>query len=111
MDVNCQRRLLTIARSLTEVDGVASEGPTKSHQRRGVALDDALLGLLTRRRADQEAYATVVGATLVTDPFILSQIGFETAADLIAHGAWYFDADALDASWNVLGRTSQVTVS
>jgi len=60
-DVNWPRRVLTIARSLTEIDGVASEGPTKSHQRRDVALDDALLALLTKRRADQESYAAVVG--------------------------------------------------
>lgn len=68
-DVDWQRCLLTIARNLTEIDGVASEGPTKSHQRRDIALDDALLGLLTKRRADQEAYAAVVGTTLVTDAF------------------------------------------
>jgi integrase len=72
-DVNWQRRLLTIARSLTEIDGVASEGPTKSHQRRDVALDGALLALLTKRRADQEAYAAVVG-TLVSNPFVLSPV-------------------------------------
>jgi integrase len=73
-DVNWQRRLLAIARSLTEIDGVASEGPTKNHQRRDVALDDALLALLTKRRADQKAYAAVVGTTLVADPFILSPV-------------------------------------
>jgi integrase len=73
-DVNWPRRVLTIARSLTEIDGVASEGPTKSHQRRDVALDDALLALLTKRRADQESYAAVVGTTLVGDPFILSPV-------------------------------------
>jgi hypothetical protein len=61
--------VLTIAGSLTEIDGVASEGPTKSHQRRDVALDDTLLAPLTKRRADQQAYATVVGTTLVADPF------------------------------------------
>ena len=72
--VNWPRRVLTIARSLTEIDGVASEGPTKSHQRRDVALDDALLALLTKRRADQESYAAVVGTTLVGDPFILSPV-------------------------------------
>jgi integrase len=56
------------------MDGVASEGATKSHQRRDVALDDALLGLLTKRRADQETYAAVVDTTLVADPFILSPV-------------------------------------
>ncbi len=41
-DINWQRRVLTIVRSLTVIDGVATEGPTKTHQRRTVALDDAL---------------------------------------------------------------------
>ena len=59
---------------MPEIDGVTSEGPTKSHQRRDVALDDALLGVLTKRRTDHEAYAAVVGTTLVVDPFILSPV-------------------------------------
>lgn len=71
-DVNWERRLLTIARSLTEIDGVTSEGPTKTHQRRDVALDDALLALLAKRRAAEEIYAATVGTVLVSDPFILS---------------------------------------
>lgn len=71
-DVNWVRRLLTIARSLTVIDGVATEGPTKTHQRRGVALDDAMQTLLRKRRADQEAYARQVGVDLVADPFVLS---------------------------------------
>ena len=54
------------------IDGVATEGPTKTHQRRGVALDDAMLALLRKRRADQEAYARQVGVDLVADPFVLS---------------------------------------
>lgn len=40
----------------------------KTHQRRGVAIDDAVLALLTRRRHDQEAYARQVGVELVADP-------------------------------------------
>jgi integrase len=49
-------------------------GPTKTHQRRDVALDEALLALLTKRRTDQEAYAAMVGTTLGPDPFILSPV-------------------------------------
>jgi len=71
-DVNAQRRVLTIARSLTVIDGVPTEGPTKTHQRRDIALDDALLALLAKRRADQETYAANVGVALVADPFVLS---------------------------------------
>jgi integrase len=73
-DVNWERRVLTIARSLTDVGRVTTEGPTKTHQRRDIALDDALLVLLTKRRADQEAYAAIVGTSLVPDPFILSPV-------------------------------------
>ena len=74
-DVNWQRRVLTIARSLTVIDGVATEGPTKTHQWRTVALDDALLAMLTRRRTAQEAYAEKVGVALVADPYVLSPAG------------------------------------
>jgi integrase len=71
-DVNWQRRTLTIARSLTEIDAIVTEGPTKTHQRRDVALDDALVELLKKRRSEQEAYAAIVGTALADDPFILS---------------------------------------
>jgi integrase len=67
-DVNWERRVLTIARSLTEIDGVATEGPTKTHQRRDVALDHAQLALLEKRRADQEDYASMVGTILCLTP-------------------------------------------
>ena len=70
--------LTSIARSLTEIDGLATEGPTKTHQRRDVALDDALLALLVKRRWDQRAYAVMVGSTLVPDPFILSPLAAGT---------------------------------
>jgi len=73
-DVNWELRVLRIARSLTSIDGLATEGPTKTHQRRDVALDGALLALLVKRRADQEAYAAMVGTTLAPDPFILSPV-------------------------------------
>jgi integrase len=73
-DVNWERRILTTARSLTAIDGLASEGPAKTHQRRDIALDDALLALLAKRRADQEAYAAMVGTALGSDPFILSPV-------------------------------------
>jgi len=64
---------MSIARSLTVVDKIATEGPTKTHQRRSIAIDAALDAFLTKRRADQEAYADAVGLSLVADPFILSR--------------------------------------
>lgn len=61
-DVDWSRLTLTIARSLTVIDGAATAGDTKTHQKRTLARDDALLALLAQRRADQEDYA----ATLVS---------------------------------------------
>jgi integrase len=71
-DVDWERQLFRISRSQTEIGGITTEGPTKTHQRRDVALDDALLALLTKRRAEQQRYASIIGTVLVADPFILS---------------------------------------
>ncbi|HTT88318.1 MAG TPA: tyrosine-type recombinase/integrase [Acidimicrobiales bacterium] len=72
-DVDWQRRTLTISRSLSVVNNVVAEGPTKTHQRRDTAVDDALGAFLTRRRAEQVSYAGTVGVEVVDDPFVLSR--------------------------------------
>lgn len=72
-DVDWSCRTLTIARSLTVVDKKVTEGPTKTHQRRDIAIDEALRVSLARRRAGQERYAGTVGVVLLGDPFILSR--------------------------------------
>jgi integrase len=72
-DVDWKRRTLKIARSLTVLHQTASEGTTKTHQRRDIAIDDALCAFLTLRRGQQEQYAEQIGVKLVTDPFILSR--------------------------------------
>jgi integrase len=72
-DVDWDRRALRIARSLTVIKTSVSEGPTKTHAHRYVAIDDALGELLTGRRRDQERDADDVGMPLVSDPFILSR--------------------------------------
>jgi integrase len=72
-DVDWTKRTLTIARSLTVIKRVISEGPTKTHQRRDIAVGDALGAFLIQRRADQERYAEMVGVPLVIDPYILSR--------------------------------------
>ena len=74
-DVDWPRRKLTIARSLTVIDKKVTEGQTKTHQRRDIAMDAALEAFLTRRRAEQESYAEAVGAALVADPYILTAFG------------------------------------
>jgi integrase len=72
-DVDWKRRTLTIARSLTVIRREASEGPTKTHQRRHVAIDDALGAFITGRQAEQRTNAETVGAKLVKDPYLLSR--------------------------------------
>lgn len=54
-DFDRGRRLLTIARSLTVIDGVVTEASRRFYQRRGVAVDDAMMALLARHRADHKA--------------------------------------------------------
>jgi integrase len=56
------------------VGRAATEGPTKTHQVRKIALDASLGSLLARRREDQERYARAVGVELVADPFVLSRV-------------------------------------
>ncbi len=72
-DVDWSRRTLSIARSLTVVNRQVSEGPTKTHQRRDIAIDDALGAFLARRRGKQERFSGRVGVELVNDPFVLSR--------------------------------------
>jgi hypothetical protein len=57
------------------------------------ALDDALLALLLKRRADQEDYAAMVGTTLVPDPFILSPGGSRRQAARPRHSDGLLQAD------------------
>lgn len=72
-DIDWAKRTLTIARSLTLIGREATEGPTKTHQRRAIAIDDALGAFITHRQSDQQALAETVGVSPVRDPFILSR--------------------------------------
>jgi len=72
-DVDQQRRALRVARSLTVIKTAITEGPTKTHSQRHVAIDEALGALLSKRRAEQETYAQQIGAPLVPDAYILSR--------------------------------------
>ena len=53
-DVDSGRRVLTMSRSLTVLAAKPTEGPTKTHQRRDIAIDPALASLLAARRGQQE---------------------------------------------------------
>ena len=60
-------------RSLTVINSDVTEGPTKTHAHRNVAIDDTLAAMLVERRADQEHHAIGVGTALAADPYILSR--------------------------------------
>ena len=72
-DVDWERGALRVARSLAVIKGVASEGPTKTHSHRYIAIDDKIRDLLARRRAEQEACARQIGTTLAGDGYVLSR--------------------------------------
>jgi len=79
---------LTISRSISVVDGVTYEGPTKSHQIRRLALDELCVGVLRRHRAFQEKLSADADSPLVKDPFVLSyqaHAGTPVSGDTIAH--------------------------
>lgn len=72
-DIDWPRQELRVARSLSVIRGVASEGPTKTHQNRCLAIDPVLGAVLARRREEQERWASAVGRTLCRDPYLLSR--------------------------------------
>ena len=72
-DVDTVRGVLSVSRSLTVLATKATEGPTKTHQRRDIAIDAALASLLAARKGQQESYAGLAGVELVEDPYVLSR--------------------------------------
>jgi integrase len=68
-DIDWERRQLRIARSLTVVRRVASVGPTKTHARRDIAIDDMLSASLAHRQTEQRNKARSVGVELMTRSF------------------------------------------
>lgn len=77
-----------IARSLTVVGGTIHEGPTKTHQIRRIALDDAGVNLLRDHWDYMRALSKRAESPLVVDPFILSYNangGLNVGPDFITH--------------------------
>jgi integrase len=72
-DVDWDRRRVRIEQSLTVVQRSWRLGPTKTHQRRDIAIDEAAEAFLSQRRQHQEHYAKEVGVDMVADPFVLSR--------------------------------------
>jgi integrase len=94
-DVDWSKQTLTIARSLTMIRRVATEGPTKTHQRRVIAIDGALSALLSKRAEEQQAIASAVATALGPDPFVLSRS---------PDGMQPFRPDALTATYARLAK-------
>ncbi|HET9060850.1 MAG TPA: tyrosine-type recombinase/integrase [Acidimicrobiales bacterium] len=85
-DVDLDQGLLRIERSISVLTGRnVSEGPTKTHGHRVVALDAPLAELMRRRAAQQATYADVVGVPLVKDPYVLSRSA-DGGAPCLPHG-------------------------
>lgn len=60
-DVDLDRRLVTISRAATFVDGRLVEGGTKTHQVRTATLDEGLVAMLRRHRVRQTEWRLQVG--------------------------------------------------
>jgi integrase len=88
-DVDLVVGRVSIARSLSVVQGVVHEGPTKTHQARDVALDEIGVGVLRDRWATMRELAEEAGSPLVGDPFVLSYNAngaVPVGPDTITHG-------------------------
>ena len=72
-DVDWDKRVLRIARSLTVIHQQVSDGPTKTHQARQVAIDEVMGAFLVARRDQQERSAAGIGVPLSDNPYVLSR--------------------------------------
>ena len=72
-NVDWQRRRIRIDQSLTVINREASLGPTKTHQRRDLAIDGGMAQLLERRRQSQASSAAACGLELDDNAYILSR--------------------------------------
>jgi len=87
-DVDLASGYLSIARSITVVDGVTYEGSTKTHAVRRLALDESGVRILRNRWAYQMDLSERADSPLVDDPFILSysaHAGTPVSGDTISH--------------------------
>jgi len=72
-DVDWDKHLLHIARSITVVHQQVSRGPTKVHQTRRVAIDEVTAAFLAARRDQQERLAVAKAVPICDDPYLLSR--------------------------------------
>ena len=72
-DVDLDAGRLTVERSVIVVDGGVREVPTKTHNRRLIALDPGTVTSLRQHLDEQRALAVRCGAVLATDAFVFSR--------------------------------------
>ena len=88
-DIDLHIGRITIARSLGVVRGVTHVGPTKTHARREVALDEIAVGVMRNHWGHVTELAERAGSPLVDDPFVLSYNangGRPVNPDRLTHG-------------------------
>jgi integrase len=87
-DVDLALGRVKIERAISVADRVTHEGPTKSHARRDVALDDVGVAALTDRWVEMVSLSERAHSPLVADPFVLSYQahgGTPVSPDTISH--------------------------
>jgi integrase len=72
-DLDFEAGTLTIERGVIVVGGGVLERPTKTHNRRTLALDDTTLDLLEKHRDREATTAATCGAVLASDAFVFSR--------------------------------------
>ncbi|MGH8988720.1 MAG: tyrosine-type recombinase/integrase [Acidimicrobiales bacterium] len=71
-DVDLERGVIDVSRSVAVVSGGITEKGTKTHQARRVALDPVGVGLLTQHRARATSWAEQAGGKIADDGFVFS---------------------------------------
>jgi integrase len=87
-DIDLTTGYITIARSITVVNGKTDEGGTKTHQIRRLALDELGAQILRNRWAYQVDLSERAGSPLAGNPFVLSyqaHAGIPVNPDTISH--------------------------
>jgi integrase len=72
-DLDLDRGVLTLARSIGQRDGEVWEKDTKTHQQRRLTLDEHTVTLLREHRASCERYAEQLGTALGRNSFVFSR--------------------------------------
>jgi integrase len=72
-DVDLDRAILTVGRSIGQVGGTSWEKDTKTHQRRRISLDAASVEMLTEHRGRCTTNCSALNTTLDADAYLFSR--------------------------------------